>query len=335
MPGGTVITRRRTSYVRCDEDIGNALKRESTSANRWTPHSAFAYWRRGMFAVACLTAMVVASMGQCLAQDRDGGGRPSALGATMIVGPSPRLQVPSVIIGAPATEASLGLAIGRDGTLPSNTYVRIRGLGSHMTLTSGHVIAPGAWAVPIAALPDLRVVIPAGAAGKTEVHVALVAIDGGVIAEAQTTLVVAGAAFDATTPAKSPPAPVPPPAPPPAALPPPTQAQRQAPNPAMPAAPSLPAADRERAEGFLARGRTLLASGNIASARLFFRRAADAGLADGALAMGDTFDPIELSRLHAISIHADPAEARRWYEKARELGAGSVADRRLDRLSAR
>jgi TPR repeat protein len=68
---------------------------------------------------------------------------------------------------------------------------------------------------------------------------------------------------------------------------------------------------------------------------LFFRRAADAGLAEGALAMGDTFDPLELSRLKAIGIHPDAAEARRWYEKARELGAGSTADRRLERLGAR
>ncbi|MGE0766219.1 MAG: hypothetical protein AB7L90_07115 [Hyphomicrobiaceae bacterium] len=311
----------------------------------------------GCCAVMGLAPATVGFAQTSRAQDRNGGeGRASALGAATIIGTVPRLEVPSVIIGSPASETSLGIAIGRDGELPANTYVRIRGVNPMMALTSGHVIAPGAWAVPIAALPDLRVVIPAGASGKTEVHVALVAIDGGVVAEARTTLVVAAAAFDALKSTKPPraapapsaaapptasptPAPPPPPAPAPsvAALPP-TPPPAAAPPPAAsqgPTAPPLSAAARERAEGFLARGRALLAQGNIASARLFFRRAAESGLADGALAMGDTFDPLELSRLNAIGIHPDAAEARHWYEKARELGAGSTADRRLERLGGR
>jgi hypothetical protein len=291
-------------------------------------------WRE-IVALACCCAMVaMLSAGAAQSQDRGEGGRASALGATTIVGPSPRLEVPSVIIGAPASETSLGISIGREGALPANTYIRIRGMSPMMALTSGHVIAPGAWAVALAALPDLRVIIPAGAAGKTEIHVALVAIDGGVVTEAQTTLVVAAAALgrsepqSAPSPATTAPSIAAPPSTPPSAPPPPPRTGR-------PSAPALPAADRERAEGLLNRGRKLLASGNIASARLFFQRAADAGLADGALAMGDTFDPIELSRLNAVGIHPDPKEARRWYEKARELGAASLADRRLERLGAR
>jgi hypothetical protein len=279
-------------------------------------------------AVACYGAIaVMLSAGAGLAQDRSEGVRASALGATTVAGSSPRLEVPSVVIGAPASETSLGISIGREGTLPSNTYIRIRGMSPVMALTSGHVIAPGAWAVPIAALPDLRLVIPAGAAGKTVIHVALVAIDGGVVAEAQTTLVVSAAALGGTGSAERPPTPSAPPAlvtaaPSVIALPPST------PPPSV-------QVDRERAESLLDRGRKLLASGNIASARLFFERAADAGLADGALAMGDTFDPIELGRLNAVGIHPDPNEARRWYERARELGAASQADRRLQRLGGR
>jgi hypothetical protein len=294
-------------------------------------------------ALACCAAVVVMlSAGACLAQDRSEGTRASALGATTVAGPSPHLEVPSVVIGAPASETSLGISIGRDATLPSNTYIRIRGMSPMLALTSGHVIAPGAWAVAIAALPDLRLVIPAGAAGKTDVHVALVAIDGGVVAEAKTTLIISGAALGGTGRTKqqstpSAPSAVVTAAPSVVVLPPSTP-----PNPRSPPARTgqqkavaLSDADRERAESLLDRGRKLLASGNIASARLFFQRAADAGLADGALAMGDTFDPIELSRLDAIGIHPDPSEARHWYEKARELGAAGTADRRLERLGAR
>jgi len=339
MPGGIiqVIASYRPPAQRRHE-TGMDLKARSTRSGP-QPESALAQLRRELLAVGCCAAMVLLPAGGSHAQDRSGGGRASALGATSIAGPSPRLEVPSVIIAAPASETSLGIAIGRNGALPANTYIRVRGMSPMMALTSGHVIAPGAWAVPVAALPNLRVVIPAGAAGKSEVHVALVAIDGGVISEAQTTLVVAAAALDSAVRAKPQPAPAAPsvsaPPPPASATP---QAQPPSPAPQGPPAakgPSLSAADRQHAEGFLSRGRKLLESGDIVSARLFFRRAADAGLADGALAMGDTFDPIELRRLNAIGIRPDAAEARQWYEKARELGAGISADRRLERFRNR
>jgi hypothetical protein len=221
------------------------------------------------------------------------------------------------------------------------------------------MIAPGAWAVPLSTLPNLRVVIPAGASGRVDVSIALVAIDGGVVAEAKTMLVVAPAALPPSVPAPRPAEAKPPAraaqAEPPALQVPPVAPRSPAPAiaalppanaPAVPPAPAMPRVDapqappmspdvRERTEGFLARGRKLLEEGNIASARLFFRRAADEGLADGALALGSTFDPAELDRLHAIGIHPDAAEARHWYERARELGAGTGADRRLERLGRR
>lgn len=304
--------------------------------------------------------------------------RPSALGAATIAGPAPRLEVPGVVIGAPASETTLGIALGRGGELPANSFVRIRGLSPEMSLTAGHVIAPGAWAVPVAALADLRVVIPDSAAGRSEVSIALVAIDGGVVAEARTTLVVAAAALGQKMPAAKPavaapvpaddqpprtlvPRAAPPPAPKdaisgePAAAPPrpaepataalpPVETSKSAALPAAPRAsapepqpqpPVLTPAARERSEGFLARGRKLLDTGDFASARLLFRRAADDGLAAGALALATTFDPAEIDRLHAVGIRPDTAEARRWYEKARELGAGPAADRHLERLGSR
>lgn len=308
------------------------------------------------FAVALsrvMTVGIIAAAGtigdQALAQDR---GRPSALGASTIPGPPLRLEVPSMIIGAPASETSLGIVVGRDAA-PANSFVRIRGLGPQMTLTEGHVIAPGAWAVPLSALPNLRVVIPASTSGRLDVAIAVVAIDGGVVAEAKTILVAAPAALAPTAslpdqsnviapgsraeplPAQAvpprPPAPI-------AALPPPksppTVTPSMAPRSDAPQRAPLSSAARERSEGFVARGRKLLDEGNIASARLFFRRAADEGYADGALALGATFDPSELERLRVIGIRPDPAEARHWYERARELGAGDAAERRLQRLGS-
>lgn len=369
MPGGNAAKRDRSGAIRkSHRRLMIGTRRPDWPRRRPAIAQARHFGRRAAAIIAIGLAFLA---DPAPAQDRPGSTRPSALGAINVPGTAPRLQVPAVIIGAPASETALGIALDPDGPLPANSYIRIRGLNPQMALTAGHVIAPGAWAVPIAALPELRLVIPAGAAGKSDVVIALMAIDGGVISETRTAIVVAGAALGSLTPPPSasvaqPPPPAtaeparsnPPPlvsqrppetpprpaAPPPsapavAALPPaipPAASSPPAPSRSPPTAPApLPPADRERAEAFLARGRGLLQGGDIASARLFFRRAADAGLAEGALAMGDTFDPIELDRLRAVGVQPDATEARNWYEKARTLGAGPAADRRLERLGRR
>jgi hypothetical protein len=95
--------------------------------------------------------------------------------------------------------------------------------------------------------------------------------------------------------------------------------------------PDLPAEDRARAERFMALGARHLEQGNIGAARMFFQRAAEAGLAAGALKMAATYDPAELARLEAVAVTPDRREARKWYERARELGARE-AEERLARL---
>jgi len=78
-----------------------------------------------------------------------------------------------------------------------------------------------------------------------------------------------------------------------------------------------------------------MASGNVDAARMFCERAADAGLAQGALALAATFDPDELARRRVFGgLRPDPAAAKRWYERARELGAHE-ADEPLKRLLRR
>jgi len=67
---------------------------------------------------------------------------------------------------------------------------------------------------------------------------------------------------------------------------------------------------------------------------MLFRRAAEAGLAESALALGGTFDPVELSKLRVLGLQPDVASARQWYEKARQLGAREAEDR-LRRLENR
>jgi hypothetical protein len=70
---------------------------------------------------------------------------------------------------------------------------------------------------------------------------------------------------------------------------------------------------------FAQRGNELLAAGDIASARLFFERAANAGDAGSAVGMAKTFDPNELTKAGVRGVKGDPAKADYWYQRAQLL----------------
>jgi hypothetical protein len=72
------------------------------------------------------------------------------------------------------------------------------------------------------------------------------------------------------------------------------------------------------------RGKDSLMSGDIISARLLLRRAADAGSADAALTLGATFDPVVIRRLGAVGMTPDVAQARQWYQRAAALGSAAA-----------
>jgi curved DNA-binding protein CbpA len=76
-----------------------------------------------------------------------------------------------------------------------------------------------------------------------------------------------------------------------------------------------------RAERLFAQGEKRMADGNVGAARLFFQSAADLGLAAAALRLAATYDPHEVQRLKVHSVMPDRALARKWYERARDLGA--------------
>jgi len=90
-------------------------------------------------------------------------------------------------------------------------------------------------------------------------------------------------------------------------------------KPAAPApAPETKLSDADRAL-FAQRGDELLAAGDIASARLFFERAANAGDARSALGMARTFDPRELAKAGVRGVKGDQAKADYWYQCALSL----------------
>jgi hypothetical protein len=89
--------------------------------------------------------------------------------------------------------------------------------------------------------------------------------------------------------------------------------------------------DAEEIATLINRGTDSLKSGDLVSARLLLRRAAEAGSASAALMLGTTFDPLVIRQLGAIGVVPDVAQARQWYEKAAELGS-DAASQRLARL---
>jgi hypothetical protein len=217
--------------------------------------------------------------------------------------------------------------IAQAEALPRNVFLRIRGLPSSATLSEGRQIVGGSWAVPLSALSTLTILVPAGSDGEAEITMSLETVDGRVLTAAKSTLLFAPASTLADDPSKrSAPVTI-------------GTAARETTAPAektpAPLVPQLTPELRAQAEKYVQRGNESIAGGNITVARMFYQRAAEIGLAQGAMSMAATFDANELSRWTVIGgVQPDPEQARKWYERALALGAADAAAR-LQRLSAR
>jgi hypothetical protein len=89
-------------------------------------------------------------------------------------------------------------------------------------------------------------------------------------------------------------------------------------------APKQPSSTPVETAPLLERGDQLFGVGDIASARLFYERAADAGDGQAALRLGETYDPVFLERAKLRAIKGDRAAAVFWYRRARELGVAEA-----------
>jgi hypothetical protein len=242
-----------------------------------------------------------------------------------------RIRVATTIVVAPESQTSVAIEVGPPSAVPPRSFLSVRGLPPAVLLTDAHAIGPGSWAVPLAGLSALKAIVPSGVSGQAEVTISLIAIDGQLLNQTKTILIIRSRSASDTQglpPAAASTAKTSPPierVEPPSRGPPAPAAEKRAPTPY----------DTERALEFLRKGQDAYAAGNVAAARLFYERAADLGLIQGALALAATFDPDELARLQVLGgVKPDPAAARRWYERARELGA-SEAEGQFGSLKAR
>jgi hypothetical protein len=92
--------------------------------------------------------------------------------------------------------------------------------------------------------------------------------------------------------------------------------------------------DRDEIDILVKRGEDLIASGDIAAARLVLQRAAEGNDVGAALMLAGTYDPVALEKLGVQGLPADVAKARAWYERAKGLGSPE-ARRRLELLASR
>ncbi len=214
------------------------------------------------------------------------------------------IKIAGVLLCEPGGQTSLGIQIAPTAAVPANSFLRIRGIPSAVSLSDGHAIAPGAWAVPLDVVSQLHLKAPVAAQSKSELSLTLFSIEGRILAEAKSTLLVAPAGLISTPAPKA--------------------TQEAAPPTAT--APPLPG-QRNEALRFVERAEAQMKIGAIVAARALLERAADMGLPDAAMALAGTYDAWELPRLGVVGVRPDPAAARKWYIRANELGALGAAER--------
>jgi TPR repeat protein len=92
--------------------------------------------------------------------------------------------------------------------------------------------------------------------------------------------------------------------------------------------PSNPAAlfDDDKIARLIRRGKDFLKDGDFPNARLLFKRAADAGSAEAARALGSTYDPAMIKQFGGVSVSPDIDSALKWYAIAADRGSAEAAD---------
>ncbi|WP_342733022.1 hypothetical protein [Bradyrhizobium sp. B117] len=234
------------------------------------------------------------------------------------IGPAPqRKQVATLAVEDSSGLADAPLPLGmRVGAPPSGAIVAINGLPADARLTSGKRVA-NEWRVPASEVSAVSVIPPDGFVGQMVAMAELRDNNGAVLVVGSSRLSWKPAARDAPQPSTA------------VTAVPPARSLVATPPPQTDAVRSL---DPKEISGLVKRGQDLLTSGDVSAARLLLLRAAEAGDARAALLVARTYDPNVLKQLGASGPLADLAQARNWYQRAKEWG-DPEAQRQLDTLT--
>ena len=259
-----------------------------------------------------------------------------------------RKQASTLVVNDGSGAVNEPLQLGISVSAPSpGASVTLRGLPPGARLTAGKRIGTGEWRIPAQEISTAAVIPPDDFAGQITVTAELRGDDGEALVGSSvhlawtpatlataSTIAMPQQASPAAMPqqvlalAPSSPAVAPTAATPAVAAP--TVAAPTASAPPLPVVRNL---DPREVASFLNRAQDLIAAGDLQSARLLLRRAAEAQNARAAFTLAQTYDPAVLKRYGASAPPAEVATARNWYERAREWGAPD-AQRQLDALEA-
>lgn len=206
---------------------------------------------------------------------------------------TPRLELGSVVFTPVSKETAFPIRIEGAEAIANSAAVTIRGLPENARLNKGRALSPGVWALKLDELDNLSIVALTNAAAARELSVELFTADGTLLSRASAVIEVRATPASASIYGKT--------------------------------------EDEESARRLLVRGEQLLVEGDVAGARGFFKRAADAGDPQASVAMGASYDPVVFAQFRIQGMQPDPAMARQWYRRAVDLGSKD-AQERLDRL---
>jgi hypothetical protein len=202
---------------------------------------------------------------------------------------------PEIVLSAPARidaesgeEVAFNIAIDSADTLPARSLIAIRAMPLGATFSQGRPYDATEWNLRPDEIGDLRLILPKDANGTSEMRVELMAADGTILATATTQLTVAVDPKEALI---------------------------------------LRSDEKDRVANLIEHGRKMIDVGYFAGARAYFKRAAEAGSGEAALELGATYDPDFIDQIGAQGIKADPAEARAWYERAKQLGVEGAEEK--------
>ena len=209
---------------------------------------------------------------------------------------------------------TLGISLTRE---PRDEVVTIVGLTRGTRLTTGAPLEQSGWQVSARRLAGSLVEPPKDYVGVMEAAVELRSADDQLLDSQILRLEWRPGPEPAVKPA-------------PALAPKPAPEWARAPAPERAQAP--PGLSADEIAALIKRGEDFLKFGDVSSARIAFRRAAQAGNSQAALALGATYDPKLLAEHGVIGFSSDAEQARSWYARAAGLGSAEAA-RRLERLS--
>ncbi|MGA7803708.1 hypothetical protein [Bradyrhizobium sp.] len=258
----------------------------------------------------------------------------------MITSPAPHRRASTLVVRnhSGLVNEPLELGVSVDAADPGAT-VTVRGMPAEASLTAGTPLSLNEWRIPAEQISEAKVIPPTGFVGEMNLSAELHNSDGTALVTSFLQLawralpVAAAPAVSSTAMASAVPGPNP--------LPPtlPSAPILSPPSAAVDAAPAQPPAETPRQlspneiAGLVRRAEELLATGDVKAARTLLMRAADAHDARAALFLAKTFDPITSRQLSASESGPDLAQARNWYQRAREWGSPE-AQHQLDALAS-